>query len=294
MRLGFINLYEPDSGNIRSLSGRLMNANRQCRNIALLVSNIFPVSLSFLVQRQIEAAATALEQGDEMFGSWEKALRGMEEIASDYIAVDEENTCGQDYCMRGFTSTTKVATERGWRRVSDIQVGDKVFTFDNGLQAVHAISRGTHFVASDSLPDFTNPLHIPMHALGNEDPMVLLPEQVVMIESDVAEELSGDPFALITAKMLVGFRGIERFRSLHPIEMTTLHFEHDEVVYAEGGSLLLSPAEVEGFALIDVFDSSALPTPYTVWRGDQARHLVAEMVKADADQRASMQMSSVA
>ncbi len=229
-----------------------------------------------------------------MFGSWEKALKGMDNIANEFIGADDIETETQDYSMRGFASTARIATEYGWRQACDIKIGDRVFTFDNGLQVVKSVSRGTHFVASDSMPDFTSPLHVPMHALGNEEPMILLPEQVVMLESDVAEDLIGDPFALIPAKLLVGFRGIERFRSLHPVEMVTLHFEDDEVIYADGGALMLSPAAAEGIAMMDVFDGTALPAPYTVWKGDDARKLIDNIAEEDARAHGFMQMSTVA
>ncbi len=229
-----------------------------------------------------------------MFGTWEKALKGVEGLANEITGGLDDDIRTDDYSMRGFASTTRIATERGWRRITDIKAGDRVFTFDNGAQTVMAVSRGSHFVASDSLPDFTNPIHVPIQALGNEEPMVLLPEQVVMIESDVAEELTGDPFALIPAKLLVGFRGIERFRSLHPIEMATLHFEHDEIVYADGGALMLSPAAIAGFAMLDFVGGNALPAPYTVWKGDQARELIAKMAEEDMHAQSASSLTSAA
>ncbi len=229
-----------------------------------------------------------------MFGTWEKALKGVEGLANEIAGGIENEIDSTDYVMRGFASSTRIATERGWRRITDIKAGDRVFTFDNGLQTVMAVSRGTHFVASDSMPNFTNPIHVPIQAIGNEEPMVLLPEQVVMIESDVAEELTGDPFALIPAKLLVGFRGIERFRSLHAIEMATIHFEHDEIVYADGGALMLSPAAIAGFALLDFVGGNALPAPYEVWKGDRARALIAGMVEKDREAQIGSQINSAA
>jgi hypothetical protein len=189
---------------------------------------------------------------------------------------------GADYRLSGFTAGTRIATELGWRPVEAVTVGDRVMTFDNGLQTVVAVTRGTHFAAAGDMPAFAVPIHIPIGALGNEEPMVMLPEQIVMIESDAAEDLTGDPFALVPAKVLDGFRGIDRICGLRPIESVTLHFENDEVLYADGGALMLAPAAVAGVVSLDTLETGGLPTPYTVHRGEMARSLIDAMAEEDA------------
>ena len=151
-----------------------------------------------------------------------------------------------DYQMRGITSGTRIATDHGWRPVETLSIGERVLTFDSGPQQIVAITRATQFVNDGIAPDFANPIHVPAGAIGNTEPMVLLPELNVMIESDEAENRTGDPFALIPAKALIGFRGAERFRALRPFEVLTLHFDNDELVYAEGGALFLAPATIPG------------------------------------------------
>jgi len=187
-----------------------------------------------------------------------------------------------DYRLSGFTAGTRLATELGWRAVEAITVGDKVVTFDNGLQTVTAVTRAIHFAAADDMPGFAVPIHVPIGAIGNDEPMVLLPEQIVMVESDAAEALTGDPFALLPAKVLEGFRGIDRIRGLRPVESLTLHFENDEVVFADGGALMLAPATVPGVVSLDMIDASGKPVPYPVHRAEMARVLVAAMAKEDA------------
>jgi len=184
-----------------------------------------------------------------------------------------------DFQMRGITSGTRIATAKGWRAVEMLTVGDTVLTFDSGPQQIVAITRATQFVHDDIAPDFANPIHVPAGALGNSEPMVLLPEQNVMIESDEAEARCGDPFALIPAKALVGFRGVERFRALRPFEVFTLHLENDELVYAEGGALTLTQATVPGdIASLDEIGHAA---PYVAYRGRDAAELVAALAEED-------------
>lgn len=187
-----------------------------------------------------------------------------------------------DYQMRGITSGTRIATTDGWRRVDTLAVGDHVLTFDNGPQKLAAVTRAIQFVQDDIAPDFANPIHVPAGAVGNADPMVLLPEQNVMIESDDAEARTGDPFALVPAKVLVGYRGIERFRALRPFEVLTLHFETDEIVYAEGGALLLTQSTVPGdIATLDTFGRTEAACPYVAFKGQDAAMLVAALIAAD-------------
>ncbi len=186
-----------------------------------------------------------------------------------------------DFRLSGLTVGTRVATHRGWRPVETITAGERVLTFDNGLRLVAGVSRGTHFAAGDALPDFAKPVNVPIGTIGNHEAMVLLPEQPVLVESDAAEAMTGDPFALVPAKALVGFRGIEGFRSLRPIEVITLHFENDELVFADGGALTLAPA-MPAITPLDMIDAGGMPVPYPTLRGKAAVALVAAMAAEDA------------
>ena len=193
-----------------------------------------------------------------------------------------------DYQMRGITSGTRIATTIGWRAVETLAVGDSLLTFDNGPQKITAITRATQFVHDHIAPDFANPIHVPAGAIGNAEPMVVLPEQNVMIESDEAEARTGDPFALIPAKALVGYRGVDRFRALRAFEVLTLHFENDELVYVEGGALFLAPSTVPGdIAALDEIGRSGQPAPYVAYRGQDAAELVAALTASDTAEKAN-------
>ncbi len=198
-----------------------------------------------------------------------------------FAGTGEETSALASYRTKGFVSSSRVATQLGWRPVQAVTVGDRVMTFDNGMQKVVAVTRDVHFTVDDSVPEFASPVCVPAGAIGNDHPMMLLPEQFVMIESDAAEEMSGDPFALVPACALVGFRGIERMVGQRPVEVVTLHFTSDEVVFADGGALVYAPADIPGTVSVDFVDGDDEP-PYTTYTKKEARALVAAMTKEDA------------
>ncbi|MCI2399182.1 Hint domain-containing protein [Aliiroseovarius subalbicans] len=184
--------------------------------------------------------------------------------------------------LHGFAAGTHVGTQMGWRPVEAITVGDHVMTFDNGLQPVTAVTRGAYWTECADCPDHMLPIDVPAGALGNARRMFVLPEQNVMIESDAGEDLFDDPFTLVPAEALIGFRGIERQRPWQAFDVVTLHFEADQVVFAEGGALILCPAAIAGVASVDFMTQGYAPVPYRVLERDQACTLVEWMALDDA------------
>ncbi|MEQ8255971.1 MAG: Hint domain-containing protein, partial [Roseovarius confluentis] len=87
----------------------------------------------------------------------------------------------------GLISGTKVATGMGWRPVEAIAAGDKVLTFDGGLQTITKVSRVGLWSGQDHCPRQFWPLEVPAGALGNREVMRVLPGQNIMVESDAAE-----------------------------------------------------------------------------------------------------------
>lgn len=139
----------------------------------------------------------------------------------------------------GLVAGTQVATQIGWRDVAAVSAGDLVLTFDGGMQIVAAVDRQVIQTGGEFAPGDAWPLFVPAEALGNKDEMYLLPQQSVMIEADAAEEVFGDPFAMIPALALEGFRGITRVPPAEQIEIITLSFAQDEVVFTNSGALIL-------------------------------------------------------
>lgn len=149
---------------------------------------------------------------------------------------------GLSAITNGLISGTRIATSMGWRAVDAIAVGDQVLTFDNGLQQITDVRRATLWVDATYVPEHMWPVHVPAGALGNYNPMSVLPDQGLMIESDAALDQHGDPFAVVPALSLVGIRGITRQAPRQQIEIISLTFAADQVIYAEGNVLLHCPA----------------------------------------------------
>lgn len=141
----------------------------------------------------------------------------------------------------GLLAGTLVATETGWRPVETLAAGDRLVTFDRGNQPLVAVARSRLISRPSRLPVAARPLSVPAGALGNRRCMRLLPGQAVMIESDLAERLYGDPFALVPAAALDGWRGIARTPAEPEAEVVHLALARDAVIYAEGMVLIHCP-----------------------------------------------------
>ncbi|SHJ36381.1 Hint domain-containing protein [Palleronia salina] len=155
---------------------------------------------------------------------------------------DGSETAG-DSPRIGIIAGTRVATTIGWRPIEEVKPGDRVLTFDGGLQEVARVEHSKLWSKAKACPRKQWPLSVPVEALGNQTPMQLLPEQPVMLESDAAEDIFGDPFTLMAAEALEGFRGIRRELPDASTEIVTLYFETEQLVFANIGALFLCPAD---------------------------------------------------
>ena len=156
------------------------------------------------------------------------------------------------FVTEGLLPGTRLAVPGGWVLVEHLSPGDRLLTFDGPAAVVVGLQRADARGGAD-WPAHRWPLLVPPGVLDNADPLRLLPDQPVLLESDAAEHLFGDPFALVPAAALAGWRGIlpaapgPREQVVTPILMT------DEVIYAAGGTLLWCPGDaaagLPGFAL---------------------------------------------
>ena len=167
---------------------------------------------------------------------------------------------GLETATHGLMAGTRVATSMGWRQVDAIAAGDMVLTFDNGMQRVSEVRRSTLWIDAVQVPTHMWQVHIPAGALGNYNAMTVLPEQGILIESDAAMDQYGDPFAVIPAAALDGVRGITRQAPRQAIEIITLFFDADQVIYAEGNLLTHCPAR--RVSLTDMLNEA--PSAYDV------------------------------
>lgn len=208
-----------------------------------------------------------------MFG-WMSANTGMTKRMTEQTGAHDGGATG---VMTGLSANINVATAMGWRPVAAIAAGDRVMTFDAGLQKVTKVTHTRLWNGEAPCPRRFWPLEVPVGLLGNREPIQVLPHQSILVESDAAELRYGDPFTLMRADTLEGFARIARVPPPADAEVVLLHFDDDQVVFTDNGALFFCPSSR------DLLDSAAVSGPapiYSVLPGDQARALAGEIAAA--------------
>lgn len=164
--------------------------------------------------------------------------------------MSHEKACRPRPVASGLLSGTRIATTMGWRPVEALAEGDRVLTFDAGLQQIAKVSRIRLWEGSEGCPSGFWPLQVPPGVLGNRKEMRVLPGQGVMIESDAAEELYGDPFALIPAQAIEDKPGVYKAQPSREIEVVVLQFDEEQVIFADSGALFFCPAALDAFGRV--------------------------------------------
>ncbi len=183
--------------------------------------------------------------------------------------VTQRAACGPAVLVDGLAASQLLATPDGWVEAADLEAGDPVLTFEGGEMPVARVFRS---IQTGRVPQPFWPVWLPVGAMDNDEPAELLPAQMVMLESDLAEELHGEPFVLVPASSLVGWNGIER-RAPESLEIVHLQFETPQLVFA-GRSLLLGCGGT-GARAANLFQASGLMTLTAV----EARQLVAGLIR---------------
>ncbi len=143
-----------------------------------------------------------------------------------------------DFGAAGVLAGSLVETEAGWRPVETLSRGTRVATYDGGFRSVARVERHHVWPATE-----TKVIHVPGGALDNCAEFSLLPGQYVLVTSKVAEEVLDRAGALIPASALVGYRGIRQRNLLRPVEVLSLCFASEEIVYVNSGALIHCAAE---------------------------------------------------
>lgn len=209
-----------------------------------------------------------------MFG-WKNKMNGMPQRMVEQTGAYDGGI--YNVTAHGLLSGTRVASNLGWRSVDALTIGDEVLTFDNGMQKVVEIRRSTLWVDATMVPTHMWPVFVPAGALGNRSDMTILPEQGIMIESEAALDQHGDPFAVVPASALAGVRGVKLQEPQHQLEVITLFFAADQVIYTEGS--LLSHCPRAHRSLSDMV--SGAEQPYDVLSAGDASFLAECIVVED-------------
>lgn len=173
----------------------------------------------------------------------------------------------------GLFASTPVATDEGWVKAGRLVAGDYVLTFDGGPREILSLTLQT---LSPTVPTAAWPLSVPKGVFGNAKDVLVLPEQGVMLESDLAEDLYGEPFVTMPAHALEGWHGIARVRP--PQEtVVQLVFERADLIFAGRDMLLTCPGLPQLSASLGVESCTALPLGPAA-----ARHLILCMIQQEA------------
>jgi len=182
---------------------------------------------------------------------------------------------------RGLDAATRLATVAGWQAAGDILGGQRVLTFDTGLQSVLSVRAEPAWDGDGPCPRVLWPIEVPARALGNREMLQLAADQPILIESDTAEATTGDPFALIPARALDGVRGICRVPPASDTALITLTFAMEQVVFGGGGTMLHCPA-----AAPDLTEAAAARARYPLLDMEGAARIV-QALRGNTDQARS-------
>lgn len=182
---------------------------------------------------------------------------------------------GPTIVAEGLLSGTPIATPQGWCCAGTLVAGDNVLTFEGGVQPLTHVPR---LSLSADVPPVYWPLLVPAFAFGNRAPLLVLPDQKLLIEADRAEVLYGEPFALVPAVALDGWRGVARHRLVDPVSVVQLGFDAPQIVYASRGLLMACAGDaLSGFGATDPVTLGPVALGL-----EEARELIACIVAEEA------------
>lgn len=130
---------------------------------------------------------------------------------------------------------TMVETPQGWVAAHTLRAGDALATLDGGFAPITAISTSNVTGAM---------VRIPGGALSNCSDVVLPGDVHVGLE--LPNHVSDAPFVTVPLSALCGWQGI-RPTLVGAAELATLHFDTEELIYAQTGLLIHAAHSGETF-----------------------------------------------
>jgi hypothetical protein len=142
--------------------------------------------------------------------------------------------------VSGLVAGTLVEGAQGWCRVETLTIGDRVQTLDGGLARILGMDRRQLPVAAE-----TALILVPGGCHDACTDLLLVPGQHVVVDT-FGEVDFGAPFAMMPAVALTTDPRVRRHFPVSRIEIVTLMFADEEVVYANSGVLLHCPGVMDG------------------------------------------------
>jgi hypothetical protein len=173
--------------------------------------------------------------------------------------------------VEGIVAGTPIATVAGWRPVETLRAGDRVLTTGDGAQPLAAVRRSR--LGALPAPPALWPLCAPAGVIGTAGPVLLLPDQRLLIRAGGLAAGFDEPEVLVPAAAFEGWRGIVRHCASPGLAVLTLEFAAPQVVRAGATLRLACPGRVSQNAI-----PGAGPPSLSL---GQARHLVACLMAQD-------------
>lgn len=154
---------------------------------------------------------------------------------------------------------TLVDTVTGPMPAEDLRASDMIPTFDDGPQRLRSVERNL-------TPERGRMLLVREGVIGNARDMLLSPDQLVIVESDAAERLTGSPFAVLPAHVLEGIEGVRRARAARARGFVTLQFGETRAITVSGGAVMVVHGALGGPDLLSEEDGRYAPLPLDLAR----------------------------
>ncbi len=136
-----------------------------------------------------------------------------------------------------FAKGTQITTEHGTRAIETLDVGDKLATRDNGLQAIRWI--GERILDAEMLAAFPKlrPIRIEAGALGEGIPsrdLIVSPQHRILVRSKIAVRMFDAEEILVPAKHLLGLPGVATAADVTEVVYFHLLCDNHEIIEADG------------------------------------------------------------
>ncbi|MGV8988204.1 MAG: Hint domain-containing protein [Cypionkella sp.] len=141
----------------------------------------------------------------------------------------------------GLVAGTLVETAAGWRDVATLRIGDRAQTLDGGLTRILGLDRRVLKPEPE-----TSLIHVPGGCHDACSDILLLPGQHVLKDTLGDATCHGAPFVLVPAFAMTVDALISRHFPETQVEVITLLFADEEVIFANSGVMLHCPGIVDG------------------------------------------------
>jgi len=136
-----------------------------------------------------------------------------------------------------FMNGTRIKTDKGFKRVENLRVGDRIQTLDNGFEPLLSVL--SRELSPEELQQKPNmrPVRICAGALGQGMPkrdVLTSPQHRFLGVSPIAKRMFGHKDTLIAAKKLTALPGIYVDETVRSLTYFHLVLENHEIVNAEG------------------------------------------------------------